>query len=642
MADVRPTQTAFYYDPAVQADYRQRFQTGFEPALKQAIARLVVESHAPLSPFILHEEAMVLQELLGQEVLTQAMKQTGIGGQAGPLADAEKLQRRLAKTCAENSPLAEAAKAWMARLSKRSQPVILWEKHEALEVAWAYAHREALAQGRVDQLPSGLSLSRVAWVLAGQRKGGVWTLRQIGAKLYAEPDRQTSEEEQDRLALQDRLGFQNRVGLGISVLELESTAPYASLSPIAEADAAGLLGFLHPQPQTAPPPSVLLSLIHPVKFSQSQELNPATPLALKQPIPVPESPLFRLSTDREDWIFDQIGKPDWADAIGRDRQGLYVEVQAGPERLRLYWQPGQARDGAVPQIPGTWGGFETLGRDAFGLWAELVLYSWKQMTFADPMDTPFSYYKRVVQRFRRINPGSFLMGSPTNEPERESLGADETQHEVTLSRGFWLADTACTQAFWQEVMGSNPSTFKDDSNNPVETVSWNDAQAFIARLNEQVQGLQARLPSEAEWEYACRAGTTTPFSFGANITPEQVNYYGNYPYAKGKKDLYRERTVSVKSLPPNPWGLYEMHGNVWEWCQDWYAAFSASPEQDPIGPPKGQLRVLRGGSWGGHGRYMRSACRHRDEPDLRSSYAGFRLALGPTGQQSAAPGPVAE
>lgn len=145
-----------------------------------------------------------------------------------------------------------------------------------------------------------------------------------------------------------------------------------------------------------------------------------------------------------------------------------------------------------------------------------------------------------------------------------------------------------------------------------------------------VSGLKAQLPTEAQWEYACCAGTDTPFSFGDNITPEQVNYEGNYPYAGGKKGLYRQKTVPVKSLPANPWGLYEMHGNVWEWCQDaWQEKLPAKPVTDPegAGGDTGQ-RVVRGGSWLDEGRYCRSAYRLRLSPDLRFNLLGFRLALG--------------
>lgn len=241
----------------------------------------------------------------------------------------------------------------------------------------------------------------------------------------------------------------------------------------------------------------------------------------------------------------------------------------------------------------------------------------------------------VKQTFRWIQPGTFLMGSPVDEVGRYD---DETQHEVTLTRGYWLADTACTQALWQAVMGDNPSRFKDDLANPVEQVSWDDVQTFIARLNELVPGLAAGLPSEAQWENACRAGTTTPFSFGKNITPEQVNYDGNNPYADGKEGLYRERTVPVKSLPPNLWGLYEMHGNVYEWCADWYRDYPQGPQTDPSGPPEGVDRVLRGGSWISYGRFCRAAYRIRYEPGIRINDFGFRLAPrqrpGPAGQEA--------
>lgn len=242
----------------------------------------------------------------------------------------------------------------------------------------------------------------------------------------------------------------------------------------------------------------------------------------------------------------------------------------------------------------------------------------------------------VKQTFRWIQLGTFLMGSPEGEVGRFD---SETQHEVTLTRGYWLADTACTQALWQAVMGDNPSKFKDDPANPVEQVNWDDIQTFLARLNALVPGLDAGMPSEAQWENACRAGTTTPFSFGKNITPEQVNYRGDFPYADGKKGLYRKRTVPVRSLPPNPWGLYEMHGNVWEWCADWFGNYPQGPQIDPSGPSEGVLRVLRGGSWINSGRNGRAANRIGFEPGYRNDYTGFRLAPGqrpgPAGQEAA-------
>ncbi len=234
---------------------------------------------------------------------------------------------------------------------------------------------------------------------------------------------------------------------------------------------------------------------------------------------------------------------------------------------------------------------------------------------------------RVTQRMRLIPPGTFLMGSPGDEPERDD---DETQHWVTLTHGFWLADTACTQALWQTVMGGNPAGFKGKQR-PVEKVSWKDCMKFLDKLNRLKPKLELRLPTEAEWEYACRAGTTTPFSFGDNITPEQVNYNGNKPYAGGKKGLYRKETVDVKSLPCNNWGLYQMHGNVWEWCSDWYGEYGIDAVTDPEGLPNGVNRVLRGGGWINYGRLVRSAYRYWFAPSYRRHARGLRLAQGQKG-----------
>ena len=184
-------------------------------------------------------------------------------------------------------------------------------------------------------------------------------------------------------------------------------------------------------------------------------------------------------------------------------------------------------------------------------------------------------YGKATQRMRWIEPGTFLMGSPDGAAERWS---DEgPQHSVTLTKGFWLADTACTQALWQAVMGNNPSYFRDNEQNPVENVSWNDVQEFLRTIETLLPGVEACLPTEAQWEYACRAGTTTPFSFGNQITPKQANYDGDFPYADGKEGEYRGHTLPVKSLPANAWGLYEMHGNVGEWCTNDLHTYDTTP-----------------------------------------------------------------
>ncbi len=236
----------------------------------------------------------------------------------------------------------------------------------------------------------------------------------------------------------------------------------------------------------------------------------------------------------------------------------------------------------------------------------------------------------VTQRLRWIPAGWFMMGSPEDEPERDE---DEgPQHEVIFKQGFWLFDTACTQALWQAVMGENPSHFKGERNLPVERVSWNDVQTFLSRINERIPGLELTLPSEAQWEYACRAETTTPFSFGDNITPKQVNYDGNLPYIGGAKGEYREKTVPVATLPSNPWGFYEMHGNVWEWCADeWHDSYQGAPNDDRAwmtaeSRPDGVRRVVRGGSWNDNARNARSAFRYWGPPDVRYDALGFRCS----------------
>ncbi len=248
------------------------------------------------------------------------------------------------------------------------------------------------------------------------------------------------------------------------------------------------------------------------------------------------------------------------------------------------------------------------GEDAFGRWQAFDIGGERQV-------------------MRWIEPGRFLMGSPEDEAERRE---NEIRHTVTLTRGYWLADGACTQALWQAVMGDNPAHFAEDPRCPVEQVSWDDCQDFIQAANEH-RGecwTRLRLPSEAEWEHACRAGTKGPFSWGDSLTTEQANYDGNFPYAGGVKGEYRQRTLPALSFEPNPRGLYQMHGNVWEWCADWMGEYPTEPVIDPAGPPEGHERVLRGGCWDSGGRYLRSASRFAYSPVNRSRFIGLRLAGG--------------
>ena len=232
-------------------------------------------------------------------------------------------------------------------------------------------------------------------------------------------------------------------------------------------------------------------------------------------------------------------------------------------------------------------------------------------------------------KFRVIPPGTFDMGSPTTEWTRSS---GETLHKVTISQPTLLGVYPVTQAEWIKMMGSNPSYNKPDSGQdtscfPVEQVSWEDSQQFLERLNQShsMKGWRYRLPMEAEWEYACRAGTVTPFWFGGELNGNQANCDGTHPY-QTNKGPYLKRTCVVGSYGANPFGLYDQHGNVWEWCQDWYAAYDTSVNQDPTGPSSGSCRILRGGSWIYFGAFgCRSASRHYFKPSLGNGDFGFRV-----------------
>jgi formylglycine-generating enzyme required for sulfatase activity len=247
----------------------------------------------------------------------------------------------------------------------------------------------------------------------------------------------------------------------------------------------------------------------------------------------------------------------------------------------------------------------------------------QEVTITEQKTYSFTY-KGVTQKFVWIKPGKFMMGSPETEAQRDE---DEKQHEVILTKGYWLADTVCTQELWTAVMGSNPSYFRESLQNPVEQVSWDDTQKLIYRLNNLKPELNLCLPTEAQWEYACRAGTTTPFSFGENITPNQVNHNGNYNYPGRTKKVYQEKTVPVKRFPCNNWGLYEMHGNVLEWCADWYNTYlTNSIIVDPKGRSTGDSRVMRGGSWDDYAQDCRSAYRDGGYPGGHFQDCGFRLS----------------
>jgi len=256
---------------------------------------------------------------------------------------------------------------------------------------------------------------------------------------------------------------------------------------------------------------------------------------------------------------------------------------------------------------------------------------------------------KVTQRLRWVPPGKFRMGSPEDEPGR--YDDEGPQHWVTIRRGFWLMDTPCTQELWQTVLGNNFSKFKSPKR-PVENVSWHDVQEFLARINNRIPGLDLTLPSEAQWEYACRAGTMTALYsgdihiLGACNVPvlDSIAWYGGnsgvdldldngwdskdwpdkqYPHEKAG-------TRPVKGKRPNPWGLYDMLGNVWEWCaDDWHDGYEGAPTDGMAWKASGrtdEATVFRGGSWNDVGRRVRAAFRGRYLADDRNDNLGFRCA----------------
>ncbi|MCQ2394228.1 MAG: SUMF1/EgtB/PvdO family nonheme iron enzyme [Kiritimatiellae bacterium] len=216
----------------------------------------------------------------------------------------------------------------------------------------------------------------------------------------------------------------------------------------------------------------------------------------------------------------------------------------------------------------------------------------------------------VKMKFVWCPPGSFTMGSPTDEDE---LGDDETQHPVTLTKGFWMGQYEVTQAQWRSVMGDNPSNFRGDDDRPVERVSWEDCQKFVEKCNAVVKNVRFVLPTEAQWEYACRAGSTGPFAGTGDLAE-----MGWCSYNGG------EKTHPVGQKKPNAWNLYDMHGNVCEWCADWYGTYEGD-STDPTGPASGESRVLRGGGWDNGTRDCRSASRNWFRPGCRYYDIGFRL-----------------
>ena len=239
-----------------------------------------------------------------------------------------------------------------------------------------------------------------------------------------------------------------------------------------------------------------------------------------------------------------------------------------------------------------------------------------------------TFTNSLGMEFILIPSGTFTMGSPPDEPYR---GSSEVQHRVSISRPFYIQTTEVTLKQWRSLMGKRLLGRRKGSDNmPVTQVSWFDCMEFIKRLNRLGEG-KYRLPTEAEWEYAARAGTTSPFSWGDTIDCDKA-MYGNNSLKHNVCQLFIkslelpiDAPAPVKSYRPNPWGLYDMHGNVWEWCVDWFGDYQKNPVTDPKGPDSGTMKIRRGGSWFKHGYSCRSANRSFGHQATRYRTTGFRL-----------------
>ncbi len=310
----------------------------------------------------------------------------------------------------------------------------------------------------------------------------------------------------------------------------------------------------------------------------------------------------RMLSAGHEWRLGEVLRPRWAASFYRDAAGLKAGFQAP-------W----GQEHAVPlPVPAQHRWPEGFGLDEYGLFFDLTVKAKRG--------------RAVVQRLRWIEPGSFLMGSEKAEQEAAAQGdkdyldwmrKESPRHRVTLTQGFWLADTACTQALWLAVVGGkNPSGFTGDDELPVEQVSWDEVmKKFLPKLQALLpEGVEAALPSEAQREYACRAGTSTAYVWGDEVNPQLAN-------------IGTGKTTPVKTYPANPWGLFDMHDNVFEWCLDARRTYANAEAVDPLGAVGDGPRALRGGSWFGNAGFARSASRGQYDRGDRDRNIGFRVAL---------------
>lgn len=308
----------------------------------------------------------------------------------------------------------------------------------------------------------------------------------------------------------------------------------------------------------------------------------------------PKQQSFEIENAGSLYTLRAITKPAWADRFHRKSDGRLEAIHLEGTRFQRYPASIEHPQSHWQLASNLWPWASDAGIDEHGLWADLS-------------------NEHATYRLRWIPPGTFMMGSPDTERDRRK---DEHLHEVTLSQGYWLGETTVTESFWESVMGEPKEKRNNEGNLPMTRISWDQCQTFISTLASRVESFNAQMPTESQWEYGCRAGTKTAFWWGEHW--EEV--YGNT----------KDNEVRVEgAYPANAFGLKSMHGNVMEWCQDYYDAYPVESVWDPQGPEIGQARVLRGGSWIGRPQNLRAASRFRLEPSFSSGFNGFRLAGGP-------------
>jgi formylglycine-generating enzyme required for sulfatase activity len=577
--DVVRSPIGFHFQPKTLESYRQQFaeQAKANPPLAQTIAGLIHAYHRHVFPTQRYEEVLILAQLLGNKLPDAGRQEVAV---------ARNHMRQLFRASLEQKVAIPSLPGFIQQHYFERQHAAMLPANDFLQAIWSLRRYEQGISGEIP-IPDGWDVQTVlAFLDQHGTQARAYVLFQQGMQEL-------------------QIGTRQRYEMGLD--------DFTQGSPLAEFVASSQF------------------MLGQYIAADGQPRNFLLPLSdvETQPLPLRDEAEQRLHIAGQELTVERFTKPAWAVAVGRSHGALTVTTQSAEGRHLWYWHP-PAWDAENGMLPGFWHYLPpdaaTLkpdwvagaGRDEYGLYADVEF----------PSPQPLSQReggKNITQRFRWIEPTSFQMGSPETEEGRYN---NEILHPVTLTQGYWLADTACTQALWQAITGENPSQFKDP-NNPVEKVSWDDIKKFLQQLNRQYPELKLRLPSEAEWENACRVGTTGAFNFEGELSLDKVNYRGTWEYKSDEwGDGALKQTAKVKSYPPNRWGLYEMHGNVWEWCQDWFSNYPAEPVVDPQGSQSGVFRVLRGGSWTDLGRYCRSAYRLHSVPAARYDGIGFRLARG--------------